>query len=104
MYTKTYIYSIALQAVAERTMSYKETQALPDELLFTVTRFGPCDYAFVQNVIDGAKDLLGAVITMARTSRVKFMPVRVYVRVISACIFLLKVSHLKFKDFDLLGN
>lgn len=92
MYMKTYVYSLALQAVAERTMNSKVTQGLPNELLFTISNVNAKDYEFIQNVIDGAKAVLQAIISMEWTEKLRFLPVRVYMRIISACISLLKVQ------------
>ncbi|KAJ5620151.1 hypothetical protein N7510_004135 [Penicillium lagena] len=90
MYLKTYVYSLALQAVAERTMNSKVMQGLPNELLFMISNVTAKDYEYIQNVIDSSKAVLQAIIGMEWTEKLRFLPVRVYVRIISACIFLLK--------------
>ena len=94
MYTKIYIYSLALQAVAERKISYKFTEGVANEFISSILDLNYGDYEFIREVIDSAKAVLGTIHSFAGTGRLKFLPVRIYVRVISACIFLLKVNTL----------
>ncbi len=86
-YARVYIYSLALQAVAERKR--KEAH---DEFLSSILDLHAGDYEFIQDVIDGCKDILSTVLKLCISDHLKYLPVRIYIRTVSACIFLLKVS------------
>ncbi|KAH8703392.1 hypothetical protein BGW36DRAFT_369267 [Talaromyces proteolyticus] len=90
LYAKIYLYSFSLQAVAEKIQNYQSIPGLPDVLLFAVPDVNAKDCEFIQYVIDSAKEVLRIIIGFAPMGRLKFLPVRVYIRVISTCIFLLK--------------
>lgn len=92
LYTKTYIYSLALQAVTERAMNYKKTTGLADQLLSATPNLHPRDSQFIQDAMDASRAVLNTIVKLAPTGMVRFLPVRVYVRVISVCILLLKVG------------
>lgn len=50
----------------------------------------PTDYQFIQEVIDGSCQILQSGIALAESGSLRFCPVRVFVRIIGASIFLLK--------------
>jgi hypothetical protein len=96
MYAKIYVYSLALQAAAERKMRYKFTEGIANEFLSYILDINSGDYEFIQDVIESAKAILGTIHSLSATGKLKYLPVRIYVRVISACIFLLKVRAVSF--------
>ncbi|KAK4060031.1 uncharacterized protein Triagg1_10910 [Trichoderma aggressivum f. europaeum] len=89
LYTKIYLYSLALQAAAERKMS-QQANEVPNSVMSSVFDFSYEDYNFIQGVIVAAKDVLRIILGFAEIGRLRYLPVRTYVRVISSCIFLLK--------------
>lgn len=54
------------------------------------TSLTPTDYQFIQEVIDGSCQILQSGISLAESGSLRFCPVRVFVRIIGASIFLLK--------------
>ncbi|KAL7912411.1 hypothetical protein GGI35DRAFT_252122 [Trichoderma velutinum] len=89
LYTKIYLYSLALQAAAERKMS-QQANGVPNSVISSIFDFYYEDYNFIQDVIVAAKDVLRITLNFAEIGRLRYLPVRTYVRVISSCIFLLK--------------
>jgi 5-bromo-4-chloroindolyl phosphate hydrolysis protein len=73
-------------------MSYKLTEGVSNEFLSSTLDLNSEDYEYIRDVIAEAKEVLSTVLTFSDTGILKFLPVRIYVRVISACIFLLKVD------------
>lgn len=89
LYTKIYLYSLALQAAAERKMSQRANE-VPNSVMSSIFDFYYEDYIFIQSVIVAAKDVLRLILGFAEIGRLRYLPVRTYVRAISSCIFLLK--------------
>ncbi|KAK4068187.1 transcriptional regulator family: Fungal Specific TF [Trichoderma harzianum] len=89
LYTKIYLYSLALQAAAERKMS-QQANEVPNSVMSSIFDFYYEDYIFIQSVIVAAKDVLRIILGFADIGRLRYLPVRTYVRAISSCIFLLK--------------
>ena len=92
MYTKIYIYSLALQAMAEKKTHDKFNQGISNNPASSILDLTNGDHELVQDLIDGAKGVLNRILALSAAGTLKFLPVRIYVRLISACIFLLKVG------------
>jgi hypothetical protein len=61
----------------------------------------PEDYNLIAEVIDASVQILKHTISLAHSGTLKFAPVRVYLRVVSASIFLLKAISLGARQSDL---
>jgi hypothetical protein len=113
-----YINSLAIQAVVERTLSQtnqpattcassssnsrntKDTgQGIPDELL--VTSISTSDYAIISEVVDASVQILNKTITISRSGQLLYAPVRIYLRIVSASIFLLKAISLGARNTNI---
>jgi hypothetical protein len=84
-YVRIYINSLSLQAVATRKM---RNLAIPSQ-----TEIDMQDYGFIRDVIEGSKEILEMILKLSRAGHLKYVPVRVFIRVASASIYLIKVSH-----------
>jgi hypothetical protein len=70
---------------------------------FRPINIDPVDYEFIQEVIDGCCQILKKVIDLAEADTLRFSPVRIFLRVTSSSIFLLKalslgVRHAKLQE------
>ena len=86
-YIRLYINSLALQAVAERESSQMvgiDGQAV---------RISEDDAVYIDHVIDASKSILTHVIRdFAPKGYLRLSPVKVFLRIISAAVFLVKVA------------
>jgi hypothetical protein len=74
-------------------MNHTFTNNVSNEFLSSILDLNNGDYEFIRDLIDGAKGVLDRILGFSTNGSLKFLPVRIYVRVISACIFLLKVGY-----------
>lgn len=81
-----------MQAAAESKLNQTRQDTGAGGVLSVPLGFTYEDYNFNQETILNAKALLQIIIDFSDTGELRYMPVRVYVRTISASIFLLKVS------------
>jgi hypothetical protein len=84
-YTKIFCFSPVLQAATNGTLG--STNAA----IALAMSLGAGDREFIKNIKMAAEEILAAVLQISAKQQLKFVPVRIYVRVVSACIFLLKV-------------
>jgi hypothetical protein len=89
-YIRLYINSLALQAVAERESSQSaidgQTLQVSDE-----------DAVYIDHVVDASKSILNYMIySFAPKGYLRSSPVKVFLRIISAAVFLVKVVLLFF--------
>jgi hypothetical protein len=56
------------------------------------------EYSFIREVIDGCKQILQMVIELSADGKLKYIPVRIYVRIASASIYLIHVRVLFLLD------
>lgn len=108
-----YINSLSIQAIVERTVSQSNNAATnstashethpsqqpPDELL--ATSISASDYSLVSEVIDAALQILKKTIALSRLGQLIYTPLRIYVRIVSASIFLLKAISLGARNTDI---
>lgn len=71
----------------------QQANEVPNSVMSSIFDFYYEDYIFIQSVIVAAKDVLRIILGFAEIGRLRYLPVRTYVRAISSCIFLLKVSN-----------
>ncbi|KAF2755155.1 hypothetical protein EJ05DRAFT_494195 [Pseudovirgaria hyperparasitica] len=80
-YVKVYMNSLGMQAVVERTMTEAESGSAQADA---------SDYEFVQEVVDGSCEILERIISLAESGSLRYAPVRVFLRITSSSIFLIK--------------
>lgn len=98
-FARVYTNSIGMQAVVERLLAESDPDSVLDEV--RQTNVDEIDYEFIQEVIDGSCHILQKVITLAETGALRFSPVRIFLRVTSSSIFLLKALSLGVRNAKL---
>lgn len=98
-FARVYTNSIGMQAVVERLLAESDPDSVLDEV--RQTNIDEIDYEFIQEVIDGSCHILQKVITLAETGALRFSPVRIFLRVTSSSIFLLKALSLGVRNAKL---
>lgn len=98
-FVRVYTNSIGMQAVVERVLAESDPDSVVDEV--RQTNMDDIDYEFVQEVIDGSCHILQKVITLAESGALRFSPVRIFLRVTSSSIFLLKALSLGVRNAKL---
>ena len=90
---RTYINSLAVQAVVDRVITMANPQSGTSNFQMTwVFERHSVDFEFIQEVVDGSRNILKTVLAFNDDGILKFCPVRIFSRVISASILLLKVT------------
>jgi hypothetical protein len=121
-YVRVYMHSFGMQAVVERVLAdahsnsnstssnpkmYNTNSSNNDSTSHqhtnTEINLDPIDHEFIQEVIDGSCQILKKVIELAQADKLRFSPVRIFLRVTSSSIFLLKalslgVRHTKLQE------
>jgi hypothetical protein len=108
-YVRVYTHSFGMQAVVERALANNtlnndnNTNNNNNNNNSPEITLDPIDYEFIQEVIDGSCQILKKVIDLAHTDKLRFSPVRIFLRVTSSSIFLLKalslgVRHAKLQE------
>ncbi|KAJ9667364.1 hypothetical protein H2201_002565 [Coniosporium apollinis] len=88
-YVRIYANSLGMQAVVERTLEEADSsEGSPDEAL--AMSLDAADYDFIQEVVDGSCAILQKVIKLAETGALLFSPVRIFLRITTSAIYLLK--------------
>ncbi|OKL56252.1 hypothetical protein UA08_08524 [Talaromyces atroroseus] len=119
-YVRVYTHSFGMQAVVERILADSSTNPVSSnnnntvdptstaQATTTEINLDPIDHEFIEEVIDGSCQILKKVIELAQADKLRFSPVRIFLRVTSSSIFLLKalslgVRHTKLQEsFDIL--
>lgn len=84
--------SLGMQAIVDRVLEDGGPNGgQPNLMQASVT---PTDYEFIQEVLDGSCQILQSVNKLADAGSLRFCPVRVFIRIIGASIFLLKALSL----------
>ena len=87
-----YINSLALQALVERVTS---RNTLDSGIFYDIAKVeNSQDYKFVQETTDAARKILDTAVSLAEDGILRYAPVRLYLRITSASIFLLKAISL----------
>ena len=97
-YVRMYINSIAIQAIVERARG-KGTLTLLDYDF--VKKDNRKEYKFVQEVIDASRSVLATAVELAEGDLLRYCPVRIFISVTSASIFLLKAISLGTRQSEL---
>ncbi|KAI5781697.1 hypothetical protein DFH27DRAFT_488263, partial [Peziza echinospora] len=90
-YVRIFVYSISLEAVCGEDDDYDDDE---EEELAKVAGQEQNDWEFIQRAFSSGLEMLEIVITITTIPWLRFAPVRIYVRVIFAAIFLLKATAL----------
>lgn len=108
-----YVNSLSIQAIVERTVSQASNSttagAAPSERNasqppsddFLVTSISASDYNLISEVIDASIKILKKSILLSRSGQLIHAPMRTYVRIVSASIFLLKAISLGARNTDI---
>ncbi|KKK12319.1 putative C6 transcription factor, partial [Aspergillus rambellii] len=89
-FVRAYTHSIGMQAVVERVFSDSD----PNVEEARATNVDPIDYEYIQEVIDGCCQILQKVTELGEAGALKFSPVRIFLRITSSSIFLMKALSL----------
>ncbi|KAL5121458.1 hypothetical protein ACEQ8H_000530 [Pleosporales sp. CAS-2024a] len=87
-YVRIYTNSLGMQAVVERTLAETDPDVpQEDNLSFNLE---PRDYDFIQEVVDGSCQILQKVCQLAETGALRYSPVRIFLRITTSSIYLIK--------------
>ena len=89
-FVRVYTHSVGMQAVVERILADGE----PNLEEVRPLNIDTIDYEYIQEVIDGCCQILEKVIQLAETGALRFSPVRIFLRITSSSIFLMKALSL----------
>ncbi|EZF26996.1 hypothetical protein H103_00984 [Trichophyton rubrum CBS 288.86] len=98
-FVRVYTNSIGMQAVVERVLNESDPDVVMDDV--RQANMDEIDYEFIQEVIDGSCNLLQKVTTLAENGALRFSPVRIFLRITSSSIFLLKALSLGVRNAKL---
>jgi hypothetical protein len=97
-YVRMYTNSLAIQAVVERAKTKMPVTALDYDFL---KKDNHHDYLFIQEVVDASRSVLQIAVDLAEADVLRFCPVRVFISITSASVFLLKAISLGTRRSDL---
>jgi hypothetical protein len=87
-YVRIYTNSLGMQAVVERTLAETDPDVpQEDNLSFNLE---PRDYDFIQEVVDGSCQILEKVCQLSETGALRYSPVRIFLRITTSSIYLIK--------------
>jgi hypothetical protein len=87
-YVRIYTNSLGMQAVVERTLAETDPDVpQEDTLSFNLE---PRDYDFIQEVVDGSCQILQKVCQLSETGALRYSPVRIFLRITTSSIYLIK--------------
>ncbi|KAF2728199.1 hypothetical protein EJ04DRAFT_109647 [Polyplosphaeria fusca] len=87
-YVRIYTNSLGMQAVVERTLAETDSDG-PQENVLSMT-VEPRDYEFIQEVVDGSCQILSKVSQLAESGALRYSPVRIFLRITTSSIYLVK--------------
>lgn len=85
-----YMNSLGMQAVVERSIAEaeKDPSAADQTLLYNST--STIDYNFIQEVVESSCQILHKVISLAENGCLRYAPVRIFLRITTSSVFLVK--------------
>ncbi|PYI14245.1 putative C6 transcription factor [Aspergillus japonicus CBS 114.51] len=89
-FVRVYTHSVGMQAVVERIVADNDSNV--EEV--RAMHIDPIDYNYIQEVIDGCCQILQKVIELGDSGALRFSPVRIFLRITSSSIFLMKALSL----------
>ncbi|KAL4937264.1 hypothetical protein BDV06DRAFT_203244 [Aspergillus oleicola] len=84
-FVRAYTHSIGMQAVVERVIADSEPN-----VEIRATNIDPVDYEYIQEVIEGCCQVLQKASELGEAGALKFSPIRIFLRVTTSSIFLMK--------------
>jgi hypothetical protein len=87
-YVRIYTNSLGMQAVVERTLAETDPDG-PQEDILPMT-IEPRDYDFIQEVVDGSRQILQKTSELADSGALRYSPVRIFLRITTSSIYLIK--------------
>lgn len=97
-YARIYINSIGMEAVCQRAVSEIDTRFEGAPLR---TMLDNQEHGFINEVVDGGIQILERTIKLAETDRLRFSPVRTFLRITTSSVFLLKAISLGIRNAKL---
>ena len=97
-YVRMYTNSIAMQAMVEREKLKDPSVKLVNDLL---SMDNQQDWRFIEEVVDASRNILVIAVSLADADVLKYCPVRVFISITAASIFLLKAMGLGTKYSNL---
>ncbi|ORY17918.1 hypothetical protein BCR34DRAFT_554512 [Clohesyomyces aquaticus] len=87
-YVRIYTNSLGMQAVVERTLAETDPDEPQEDVLHM--NLEPRDYDFIQEVVDGSRKILQKVSQLAESGALRYSPVRIFLRITTSSIYLIK--------------
>ena len=97
-YVRIYCNSIGMQAVCERAIN---TEADGNKLSGFALPFEVADQEYIQEVVSGSCDILEKIIELADRDKLRFAPVRIFLRLTTSSVFLLKAMSIGIRNVQL---
>ncbi|KAI9371611.1 hypothetical protein BJX61DRAFT_543489 [Aspergillus egyptiacus] len=85
-FVRAYTHSIGMQAVVERVFADSD----PNAEVVRAANIDPVEYEYIQEVIDGCCQILQKVTELGESGALRFSPVRIFLRITTSSIFLMK--------------
>lgn len=98
-YVRIYTNSLGMQAVVERTLAETDPDG-PQEDIVSMT-IEPRDYEFIQEVVDGSREILQKTTQLAESGALRYSPVRIFLRITTSSIYLIKSLSLGVRNTKL---
>ena len=87
-YVRIYTNSLGMQAVVERTLAETDPDGAQEDVLPLTIE--PRDYDFIQEVVDGSRQILQKTSELADSGALRYSPVRIFLRITTSSIYLIK--------------
>jgi hypothetical protein len=98
-YVRIYTNSLGMQAVVERTLAESDPDGPQDDII--PVKIEPRDYDFIKEVLDGSRQILQKVIALADSGGLRYAPVRIFLRITTSSIYLIKGLSLGVRNSEL---
>ncbi|KAF5004397.1 hypothetical protein FDECE_9117 [Fusarium decemcellulare] len=98
-YLRAFMNSLGIQAVVDRVLGGRPPNSIDSDIL--QSSITATDYSFIKEVIDSSCQALESVNRLFEAGTLRYCPVRVFLRIIMASIFLLKALSLGTRTTDL---
>lgn len=98
-YVRIYTNSLGMQAVVERTLAETDPDG-PQEDILSMT-IEPRDYEFIQEVVEGSRQILQKTTQLAESGALRYSPVRIFLRITTSSIYLIKSLSLGVRNAKL---
>ncbi|RMJ28351.1 hypothetical protein PHISP_00828 [Aspergillus sp. HF37] len=103
-YLRVFANSLGVQAIAERVLSDTAPQGTIDAVFVSRARqinISRNEYDYIEEVVDSACAILARIVSLGHEKPLQYLPIRVFLRMISSSIFLLKALALGVRSTKL---